>query len=374
MTGKAGTMAGVAAGAATGTTGIRFERHGAAAIAIIDRPERRNAVSQPMQQALAGWYPRLARDAGVYAVIVRSALDGVLSVGGDVREVLDMAASDVAAVRVALGRELALCWLHECFSKPTVSLIDGQVMGTGVGITLYGTHRVAGEGYRFQMPETAIGYFPDCGVVHAFARMPHGLGLYLGLTGEAVGRADALALGLATHCISRASFGAIVSRLGDADPVDPVLDGLHEAQGVGPLMAMASRCARYFEAPTLADTFRRLAEPAAGDEAWAAATLATLRARSPLALALTDRAIRNAAALDIRGALMQDYRLAWRLVAGHDFREGVRAALIDKDRRPRWQHACLEDVPASLVAEHFAPLGADELVLATRAEMQASRV
>ena len=359
--------------ATAGSPTIVIVRRGAAGIARLDRPERLNALSERMQQGLAVWYPKLARDPGVYAALVSSALDGVFSVGGDVREILDRAETDIAAARAALAAELRLCWLHECFSKPTVALIDGLVMGTGVGITLYGTHRVAGDGYRFRMPETAIGYFPDCGTAHAFARMPGGIGYYLGLTGVAAGPADALALGLVTHCIPRAEFATIESHLADADPVDPVLDSRHRDPGVGPVMAAAACIERYFDAPSLAEILTRLERPAPEHAAWAGETLANLRARAPLALCLTFRAIRNAATLDIRETLIQDYRLAWRLVGDPDFRSGARALLVDKKPLTRWQHARVEDVPASLVEAHFASLGADELLLPTRAEMQTAR-
>jgi enoyl-CoA hydratase len=366
-------MGGEAVQTSNGADPIVLVQRRAAAIIEFRRPERRNALSQAMQTALAGWYPRLAKDPGVYAVLQRSALEGVFSVGGDVREILSLADRDLGAARAALGSELGLCWAHECFSKPTVSLIDGAVMGTGVGISLFGTHRVAGPSYRFRMPETAIGYFPDCGVAHPFARMPHGIGLYLGLTGAEVGPADAYALGLLTHCIPRDEFAAIEAHLADADPVDPVLDTRHRDPGEGPLMAASERIARYFDALSLKDILVRLEKPRAEDQAWAAEVLSLLRSRAPLALCLTFRAIRNAERLDIRETLIQDFRLAWRLAADPDFREGATAVLIDKGRQPRWRHARVEDVPESLVAEHFTSLGPDELSLPARDDMQAGR-
>ncbi len=353
---------------------LDMSRRGAAAIATFARKDRRNAITPAMQQALLAWYPSLARDPGVYAVILRSTLDGVFSVGGDVREILDLAATDVTKARTALAEELRLYWLAECFSKPTVSLIDGVVMGSGVGVTFYGTHRIAGENYSFRMPETAIGYVPDCGLSFAFSRMPHAIGLYLGLTGAAVGPADALALGLVTHCIPRTDFPAIEAALADADPVDPVLDQRHRDPGPSTLLADAPRIARYFSGPRLAAILAHLERPETEDRAWAAETLATLRGHSPLALCMTDRAIRNAADLDIRQTLIQDYRLAHRLVVSADFREGVRARLIDKDQKPRWRHAMVEDVPADDVEAFFAPLGPDEMALPSRTEMQAARV
>ena len=361
-------------GGATDRAGpIALERRGALAIVSFQRPERRNALSQPMQAALAGWYPQLARDPGVYALLQRSRLEGTFSVGGDVREILELAGRDLGAARAALAAELALCWAHECFSKPTVSLIDGAVMGTGVGVTLFGTHRIAGEGYRFRMPETAIGYFPDCGVAQAFARMPDGIGFYLGLSGAEVGPADALALGLVTHCIPRAEFAQIEECLADADPVDPVLDQRHRDPGRGPLLEASQRIARYFVAPSLADILARLEQPHAGDDAWAADVLALLRSRSPLALCLTFRAIANARGLDVRETLIQDYRLAWNLAADPDFREGATAVLIEKGRRPQWRHAKVENVPERLVEDYLAPLGSNELALPMRTEMQAVR-
>ena len=367
-------MMGQGDGAESELVGLRLERDGALGLATLARPDRLNAISGAMRTALAGWFPSQAKDPGVYAVMLLSDVDHVFSVGGDVREVLELVCRDVGAARTALGAELGLCWRLECFSKPTVSFIDGSVMGTGVGVTLYGTHRIAGDSYRFSMPETAIGYFPDCGVAHAFARMPHAIGLYLGLTGADVGPADALALGLVTHCIPSSELPAIRKHLADADPVDPVLDSRHRAQREGPIMVSAERIERYFDAPFLSDIVHRLEKPRAGDEAWAAETLRLIRARSPLASCLTFRAIVEAAGLDIRETLLQDFRLAWRLAEEPDFLSGAHSVLIEKRGRPVWRHARIEDVPAGLVEDYFAPLGIDELALPTRSEMQAARV
>ena len=354
--------------------GLTVERRGAAAIVVLNRPASRNALSIGMRAVLAEALPALGRDPMIYGVVMRSAVDRVFSAGGDIREITTLAGRDLSAARQALGRELALCWLYECFSKPIVSLIDGVVMGTGVGITLFGTHRVAGSRYRFAMPETAIGYFPDCGVMHVFARMPQAIGRYLGLTGRAVGRADAYALGLVTHCIDQERYAEIEAHLAEADPIDPVLDGLHQDPGPSPVLAEVPRIGRYFEGASIAQIFRRLSQPAAGDEAWAATVLEDLKARSPMALAVTDEAIRRAASLDIRETLLQDFRLAWRFLELPDLYEGVRARLIEKDGSPRWRPKHIEDVEPAAVLSLLAPLNADELGLPTRAEMQSARV
>ena len=132
-------------------------------------------------------------------------------------------------------------------------------MGSGVGISLYGTHRVAGERYRFAMPETGIGLFPDDGVSWAFARMPDAIGMYLALTGRSIGRADAYRLGLATHCIPAARFGEIRAGLADADTVDPLLDDRHEDPGPGELEALRPVIARCFSQGTVEGIVDRLA-------------------------------------------------------------------------------------------------------------------
>lgn len=206
---------------------IRTGVQGAAGIVTLGRPRALNALTTAMRAEMAAAFPKWARDPQIYCVVVRSTSPKAFSAGGDVRELTAWAREDMPRARKALAAEYGLNWLLECFSKPTISLIDGAVMGSGVGISLYGTHRVAGEKYKFAMPETAIGLFPDVGVAHALARMPDEVGVYLGLTGRAIGRADALALGLVTHCVPGESFDAITAALAEADPVDPVLDSRH---------------------------------------------------------------------------------------------------------------------------------------------------
>jgi enoyl-CoA hydratase len=153
-----------------------------------------------------------------------------------------------------------------------------------------------------------------------------------------------------------------------------MLDGLHRDPGESPLKADVALIARFFAGPSLVRIIEDLERADGTTKAWAEATLADLRTRSPLSLQITDRHIRSARALDLRATLEQDYRIAARCLDGHDFIEGVRAALIDKDHQPKWQHARIEDVTAAEIDAYFAPLGADELALPTREDMQAARV
>jgi enoyl-CoA hydratase len=279
----------------------------------------------------------------------------------------------MSAARRAFRDEYALDWQIECFSKPTVSLIDGMVMGGGVGISQFGTHKVAGAGYRWAMPETMIGLFPDVGAAFVLSRLKDHAGMYLGLTGRTIGRADAYALGLVTHCIDAEHFGAIAEELADVWPVDPLLDKRHVEPGPGDLEPHREAIARCFCAQSLEGVLERLAAEKGPSEQFAQGVINDLRKRSPLSLKVTHRYIREAAAMDIRQTLMTDYRLACRFLEGHDFREGVRAALVEKDGAPRWRPGRIEEVTDAMVEDYFAPLGADELVLPTRQEMQAAR-
>ena len=350
-----------------------LEQPGALALFTLDRPSARNALTRAMRGKIAAALPVLARDPQIYALVIRSAVAGAFSAGGDVREIAALVKSDLAEARRALAEEYALNWQLECFSKPTISLIDGIVMGTGVGISMYGTHRVAGEAYSFAMPETAIGFFPDDGLAHGFSRLPDSIGMYLGLTGHRIGRADAYRLGLATHCIASRHFDAICTALADAQPIDPILDGLHEDPGDGELDSRRAVIARCFSAPTVSGIFERLTAEQGPDADWAQGVCEILKARSPLALAVTHRHITEAAARDLRQTLTLDYRIAGYLAENHDFHEGVRAALIDKDGKPRWAPETLTGLTAGMIERAFEPMPGDELVLPTRQEMQAAR-
>jgi enoyl-CoA hydratase len=360
-------------GAALASDPVLIATNNAAGLVTLNRPAALNALTTAMRAAIAEAFPRWARNPQIYAVVIASASDRAFCAGGDIKETTAWGRSRTAEAVKSLAAEYALNWQLECFSKPTVSLIDGVVIGSGVGISLYGTHRVAGERYRFAMPETGIGLFPDDGVSWAFARMPDEIGMYLALTGRAIGRADAYRLGLATHCIPAARFAEIAAALADADTVDELLDTRHLDPGPGELEALAGPIARCFAADTVEGIMERLQAERGPAAVWADGVLADLSRRSPTSLKITHRHVRSARALDLRETLRQDFRLGCRCLDGHDFYEGVRAVLIDRDQAPKWQPARLEDVSEAMVDAYFAPLGAQELDLASRAEMQAVR-
>lgn len=353
---------------------LKIEIQGSLALVTLARPKALNALTEHMRAKLSEGLWSFARDAQVYAVVVQSESPRAFSAGSDVREVIGLARSEMAAGIKTFADEYALNWQCECFSKPTVPLINGMVMGGGVGITQYGTHRVAGENYSFAMPETLIGLFPDVGACHVFARLTDHVGMYLGLTGRSIGRAEAYALGLVTHCIDSVKFEEIKSALADTWPVDTILDERDQDCGPGELAPYRKVINTCFSAPSVEEILTRLDAVSGDAREWAQGVAADLRRRSPLSLKITHRHINDAKTRDLRQTLLGDYRLAARILeANGDFYEGVRASLIDKDGAPRWAPERLEDVTEAMLDGYFAWLGARELILPTRQDMQQAR-
>lgn len=351
---------------------IQITANGAAAIVTLNRPKALNALTSAMRSRVADAIPAWARDPMVYAIILKSTSPKAFCSGSDVREILNLAGRSLDEARAEFAAEYRMNWLLECFSKPTISLINGMVMGGGIGLTGYNTHRVAGENYSWAMPETMIGLFPDVGVAHALSRLG-ATGQYLALTGRSIGRADAYRLGLATHCIDSVEFPRIEAELALANTVDPLLDGLHRDPGDGDLLPYRDAIERAFSATSVEGILQTLERETGALGAWANAVVTDLRKRSPLSLKVTHRHVREARAFDIKATLEADYRLASAFLAGGDFREGVRAALIDKDGAPKWHPARIEDVTTDDLAAYFAPLS-EPLRLATREDMQKARV
>ena len=355
------------------TGDVRIATKGAAAVITLDRPKALNALSSQMRAAISEAIPVFAKDPELYGLIFRSGNSRAFCAGGDVRELTALAKKELPAARALVGAEYELYWQLECFTKPTLALVDGMVMGSGVGLSSYGTHRIAGENYVFAMPETAIGLFPDVGASWLLARLPDRIGLYLGLSGARLDRADAFVLGLATHCVDAGSFDDIIDAIADAEPVDAMLEEFHKDPEGGSVRELAPTIRECFGADSVEQVIERLGRVRGSHQAWAEETLAALAKASPLSLKVTLRQIEAARTMDLRQALMFDYRLMSRFLAGSDFFEGVRAGLVDKDGAPHWQPAALADVTDDLVDSYFAPLEDGDLPLLSREDMQARR-
>jgi enoyl-CoA hydratase len=342
---------------------IICEVRGAAGHVLLNRPKALNALNLPMVRELTRALDAWERDPAVTRIVVEGAGGKAFCAGGDIRTLHDLGKAGRHAEMLSFWREEYLLNLRiQSYPKPYVSLVDGIVMGGGVGLSLHGSHRVAGERYLFAMPEVGIGFFPDVGATYALPRLPGAAGVYLALTGDRIGQGDAVALGIASHAVGSARIAELSQALTGPEPVDTILAAFTAEPAEAKLAASALVIADCFGAETLQELIAALERQAGEGDAFAAKTLATLRTKSPTSVAIAFEQMRRGGALDFAEAMATEFRVVSRIAHGHDFYEGVRAVLVDKDQSPVWKPAAIEALDPAAVAAHFAPLGPDELL------------
>ena len=342
---------------------IMFERRGEAGLVTLARPKALNALTLPMVEAMHRQLRAWADDPAVTRVVVRGSGGRAFCAGGDIRRIHALGTAGRLSEVMAFWRaEYRLDACVKTYPKPYVALIEGIVMGGGVGISLHGDVRVAAESTSFAMPETGIGFFPDVGTTYALPRLPGRTGAYLALTGDRIGAGDALAVGLATHAARAADFDAILARLAEgADIAGTLADHRAPAPETGPLVAERSLIDACFSADSVAGVLDRLDAAATEGSDFAEKTAATIRTRSPTSLTIAHAQMRRGARMDFPEAMRAEYRLSERVMRGRDFYEGVRAVIIDKDNRPAWSPATLAEVDAAAIEAAFEPLDGPEL-------------
>lgn len=342
---------------------IICETRGSAGFVVLNRPKALNALNLVMVRELAKALGAWEHDPAVTRIVVTGAGEKAFCAGGDIRSLHDLGKAGQYDEMLAFWREEYILNARiQSYPKPYVALVDGIVMGGGVGLSLHGSYRVAGERWLFAMPEVGIGFFPDVGATYALPRLPDHAGTYLALTGDRVGQADALALGLATHAVPSVRMAELAEALTGSEPVDAAIARFAGDPGPGKLVPEREMIAHCFGALTLPDVLGRLDARAAGD-AFAAKALATIRAKSPTSVAIAFEQMRRGASLNLAEAMQLEFRIVSRISRGHDFYEGVRAVVIDKDQAPSWRPQTLEELDPAAVAAYFAPLGATELVV-----------
>ncbi len=350
------------------TDEILLDRKGGLAILTINRPRALNALTlgnyRRIDPALRDW----EADPSVRAILVRGAGDRAFCAGGDVRAVYEAGrgiSGDPDLPAVFFLEEYELIRRIHHFPKPYIAILDGITMGGGAGISVNGAYRVATEHTLFAMPETGIGLFPDVGATRFLNRCPGHVGRYLGLTGARVKTVDALYCGFATHAVKSDSIAALLDELSrERSAIEECLRRFAVDPGPPDLAALQPAIDRCFAGDSVEAILDALAVEAAGggaDAQWAEEARASLLTKSPTSLKLTLRQLTIGRDYDLDAALALEYRLTQHIMAGHDFYEGVRAMLIDRDRKPQWRPARLEEVSDSAIDAYFAPIGDREL-------------
>lgn len=347
----------------SGSSLIVAQVQGGIGLLTLNRPQALNALSLPMirdiTQALLAWRD----DAAVQAVVVRGAtLEGkgvAFCAGGDIRFFHQAALAGNPELEDFFTEEYALNHLIHAYPKPYVALMDGIVMGGGMGISQGASLRVVTERTKMAMPETHIGLFPDVGGGWFLARCAGRLGEYLALTGQILGAGDAIACGLADVCVASGELSALVEALVDQPHENAAqLHAAVRARAVAPAaVTVLDRAAidRHFAAESL----RGIVESLRADGSdWAQATLATLVKRSPLMMAVTLEQVRRARTMTLADDLRMERDLVRRCFhlrpgAASETVEGIRALAVDKDHSPRWNPARVEDVTPAMVAAFF---------------------
>ncbi len=342
--------------------GITFEEIDRAGVVTLDRPARLNALNREMFEALSAHYRKWAPDPQIYGVVMQSSHPSVFSSGGDLKVLVEWSEQGaLGAIREFYRAAYTHVWVLEKFIRPNVPLINGLCLGGGIGISLYGTHCVAGEGYRLGMPQVGIGFLPDIGGTYFLPRMLGWTGLYLALTGRIIGPAEAYRHRLVSHCVPAAHFGVIKDALRDNHPIDRLLDGLHRDPGEGELVGHTPLIDRAFSLDSVEAILEALDAEQGEDEAFARETAAEIRKKSPTSLKVAFGQFKRGKTLNLANALKLEFRLACHLIGNRDYREGVAARIAGNGCEPDWQPATLASVDDETIERLFTTPAEDEL-------------
>ena len=332
---------------------------GGIGLITLNRPKAINSLNQQMVDALSAVLTRWENDDAVRAVVLSGAGERGLCAGGDVVAVYHSARKDGVEVRKFWRAEYLLDGQIGRFAKPYVSLMDGIVMGGGVGVSAHGTVRVVTETSKVAMPEVGIGFIPDVGGAFLLSRAPGALGLHAALTGAPFSGPDAIAMGFADHYVPHSELGAFTAAI-VADGIEGALAGHAVEPPPSPLVAQRDWIDECFAGDTVEDIVAALRGHHAGAGTGPQDAANLIATRSPIAVSVALEAIRRAAKLDtLEDVLVQDYRVSSASARSHDLVEGIRAQIIDKDRNPKWSPATLAEVTAADVEAYFAPVDDD---------------
>jgi enoyl-CoA hydratase/carnithine racemase len=329
--------------------------HGNLGIILLQRTSALNALNDSMVRAMHQQLTSWTSSASIKAVIIRAVSGRAFCAGGDIRSIYNKKITNDPTLGDFFWDEYRVNRQIFHFQKPYIALLDGITMGGGAGISIHGSHRVATENLSFSMPETGIGYFPDIGASYFLSRLQHKLGYYLGLTGERIAYQDCLALGLVDTVIASDTQEQLIKKLAesalpDTSAVTNIIKSFSVTTPESPLWAHRKEIEICFSEKTVEDIVHALQTH--GGE-WCLKTADVILSKSPSSLKIALRALQEGSHLDFDACMQMEERLAKHFMHSHDFFEGIRAAVIDKDRMPRWEPTTLGLVTSEFVDSYF---------------------
>jgi enoyl-CoA hydratase len=340
-------------------------REGSAGIIRLNRPKAINAMTLEMSLGIDAALDEFEADPAVALVLLEGAGERGLCAGGDIRGLYESSRAGGDLGKVFWRQEYIMNARIASFPKPYVAYMDGLVMGGGVGLSGHGRHRIVTEKTKLAMPEVGLGFFPDVGGTWLLSRSPGELGTYFGLTGQTMNGPDAVHARFADAVVPTERWPALRDVLTKVRPgtlsseIDRLIEGFATGETAGPVAALQERIDRWFAHDSMHDIVAALRQD--GSEL-ALAILTTLDQKSPRGMVVTLKLLRLARdAASLQDCLVREYRAALEVFRSDDFREGVRAAIIDKDRNPKWSPPEIDDVTPEMLAPYLAGIGADEL-------------
>ncbi len=334
------------------------DRRRGAGVIVLNRPKALNALTLNMVRRMAAALDAWEGDPGVTRVVIRGAGEKAFCAGGDIRRLYELGRAGDHARQLTFWREeYQLNQRIRTYPKPIVALIDGIVMGGGVGVSINASRRVAGERFVFAMPEVGIGFFPDVGGTYFLPRLARRAGVYLALTGLRAHAGDALAFGLAQTFVPSAAFPALLEALEGETPVEATLRRFAQAPPSSALMKEAECLEACFSLDSREAILAELADAERKSGPFAGSARTAMQDKSPTSQAIALRQMALGPSVDFDEALRVEYRIVSRVCRGRDFYEGVRALIVDKDNRPQWSAPPSE----AEIEAYFAPLGDGEL-------------
>lgn len=336
-------------------------KDGAIGLVTLNRPTVLNSLNHDIIRAMLQQLTVWATASAIKAVVITGAGERAFCAGGDLRFTYDLHKTKNTAITAFFEDEYQLNSLIHHYPKPYIAFLDGITMGGGVGVSIHGSHRIATERLMFAMPETSIGLFPDVGGTYFLPRLPHHLGYYLGLTGARINADDSVALGIAQHKMASSSLDDFLHALADTsltqqnayNMVTAAIDKFATPANSSVLMQDASIIESCFKETSIEGIINKLA---ASQQPFLQKALDGLQKKSPTSLKVTLAALLKGATLSFDECMKQEYNLVSNFLRNHDFFEGIRAVIIDKDQLPQWKPATLADVSEHAVATYFLPV------------------